>query len=253
MAPIDDKLLHTCASIGAQLDLSGAVYGPAHFVGEFIDRPPDYYAFLAGLVRLTGASHIAELGTHYGGSVQAMIAGIDDKVRGDAQIATVDVTALNREQLETIDGLTCVQGDSLDDDVIAQMMAPFDRHVDLLYVDTIHSYQQTMENTAVYANRLKPAAIVFDDIHLNPEMERFWGDVCTSGAGACHDVTEHSGRGGAGLGLVVCRYPFRWPEASTRVRALKRAAFSARLKASGALSYEAKARLRKLVGQTSRG
>ena len=253
MQPIDDALLTRCAEVGATLDLSAAVYGPAHFVGDFIDETSSYYFFLAGLVRETGARRIAELGTHYGGSIQAMLAGLSDDARDRAQLATVDVTALNRERLDSLAGLTCVQGDSLDDDVVDAMMRPFDAHVDLLYVDTIHSYQQTMENTAVYANRLKPALIVFDDIHLNPEMERFWDEVQRSGAGVTYDVTELSGRGGAGLGLLACRYPFHWPESSTRVRALKRAAFNARLKASGALSYEAKARIRKLVGQSSRG
>jgi hypothetical protein len=252
MEPIDDAMLSRCVELGAELDLSTAIYGPAHVVDDFVDHTPPYYVFLAGLIRATGARTIAELGTHYGGSIQAMAAGIRDEQRQDARMATVDVTALNREVLDGIDRLTCVQGDSLDDDVVAQMMAPFDRHVDVLFVDTIHSYQQTFENTAVYANRLKPALIVFDDIHLNPEMEQFWGDVCASGAGTPYDVTEQSERGAAGLGLLACRYPFHWPESSTRLRALKRAAFAARLRVAGALSHEAKDRLRKLIGQPTR-
>jgi predicted O-methyltransferase YrrM len=253
MVPVDDVMLASCAELGAGLDLQAAVYGPAHVVDDaFVDTTPAYYRFLAGLVRATGARRIAELGTHFGGSIQALIAGVRDDLRAQAQVATVDVTALNRERLDAIAGLQCVQGDALDDDIIRTMMAAFDDHVDVLFVDTIHSYQQTMENTAVYANRLKPALIVFDDIHLNPEMERFWATVGRLGAGDRHDVTALSDRGSAGLGLLVCRYPFQWPEASTRMRAVKRAAFGARLKVAGALGAETKDRLRKLIGQATR-
>jgi len=246
-------LLAKCRDVGAELDLAHCVYGHAHSgAGSFSSDVEPYYAFLAGFVRLLALTHVAELGTHYGGSIQGLLAGLEPESDRAAHFATVDVTRLNREQLETHAALTLVQGDSLAANVVMQMCEPFDRHIDLLYVDTIHSYAQTLENTAVYANRLKPRFILFDDIHLNPEMERFWSFVKTSGAGATYDVTDIANRGAAGFGLLVCRYPFTWPESSARVRKLKRFGFAVRLRASSVLSYEQKARLRNLVGQATR-
>jgi hypothetical protein len=213
--------------VGRTFDLKDCVYGPAHWHGAgFSSQTHGYYAFLAGFVRTQGVRTIAELGTHYAGSTLAMRAGFD---AGEGRLVTVDVTRLNEDGTRPFPEIQRHQGDSLDPDIIQAFMREFDAHIDLLYVDTIHTYDQTLENLSVYANRLKPRWIIVDDIRLNPQMRRLWSDLATLDVGELHDVSDLVERPRAGFGLIECRYPARWPESSPRVRAARRALWAARL------------------------
>lgn len=209
---MDWATLESAQRVGMSLDLSGCVYGPAHWAGEtFSTQQAPHYAFLAGLVQVVGATRIAELGTHFGGATQAMLIGAADV--DDVRMATVDVTHLNAERLARYPVLQRVHGDALAPEVVTEFVGAFDRHVDVLFIDTVHTYRQTLESIAVYANRLKPRILVLDDIRLNAQMRALWDTVKTAGAGDVFDVSELIGRSDAGFGVVVCQYPFAWPEA----------------------------------------
>jgi hypothetical protein len=220
--------LNEALVLGQTLDLSEAHYGPPHWQGEFVAETAPYYRFLAGFVRHFKVQRAVELGTHYGGATIAMSQGFDPTLRDGARLATVDVTFLNEEGLAKHPLIQRFEGDSLDDDVVRGMMSVFEEHIDLLFVDTIHTYEQTLENLALYANRMKPTWIILDDIRLNPQMRALWRDLGHWPCGELIDLSDRVDRADAGFGLIVCRYPFQWPESSPLKRRALRAKWAAR-------------------------
>lgn len=219
--------LEEAMATGRGLPLDGCVYGPPHWKGTFVDEAAPYYPFLAGFVRTFGVSRIMELGTHYGGSTLAMHVGLRPELASGARIVTVDVTRLNEEGLRR-PGISRLTGDSLAPDIVAAAMRAFDGHIDVLYVDTVHTYRQTLENVAVYANRLKPRFIILDDIRLNPGMCALWEHLVSLHGDGTFDLSTLVERESAGFGLIACRYPFAWPEAAHAQREALRVAWSVR-------------------------
>ena len=206
---------------GAQLDLHGCAYG--EWRGDFVLSPHRYYYFLAGLVRTLGFTRILEVGTHYGGATTAMSRGIAPDRTGEAFIITLDVTHLNAEKLSHVEGLRRITGDSLHGVVIDDVCRRFAGPIDLLYVDSRHERVETLQNLAVYANRLQPAVIVLDDIHLNDSMRALWSQLVSLGIGRATDVSTLVDRKSAGFGVIECVSPYEWPE----LRGAKRALWSA--------------------------
>ncbi len=245
------SLLNEALELGHTLDLSDSIYGPAHWQGEFCDHTAPYYVFLAGFARRTGTRTVAELGTHYGGATTALCQGIasDDQGEPGGRVVTVDVTHLNVEGLARYPQLRRLQGDSLDPRIVQGFMDAFDDHVDLLFIDTVHTYRQSWENLAVYANRLKPRWILLDDIHLNQGMEAFWRDAQARGGGRCFDLSELVDRPRAGFGLIEARYPSVWPEAHANERELLRAAWALRRAVATRVPENAKDRARTWIGR----
>jgi predicted O-methyltransferase YrrM len=200
--------------VGAQLDLSDCAYG--EWRGDFVTSPHEYYRFLAGLVRSRGFTRVLEVGTHYGGATTAMVRGLDPHLAGDATVVTIDVTHFNDDHLGTLAPLQRITGDSLDRRVIADVCHRFSSSIDLLYVDSRHERTETLQNIAVYANRLQPDVIVVDDIHLNDSMDSLWREIVSmqTQLGRVTDVSELVDRKSAGFGVIECRRPARWPELS---------------------------------------
>jgi predicted O-methyltransferase YrrM len=200
--------------VGVQLDLRDCVYG--EWRGDFLSSPHAYYHFLAGLVRSRGFTRVLEVGTHYGGATTAMVRGLHPDRSDDATVVTVDVTSFNDEHLGSLEPLQRVTGDSLDRRVIADVCRRFSSSIDLLYVDSRHERTETLQNVAVYANRLQPEVIVLDDIHLNESMSALWQEIVSSLAhiGRATDVSDLVERTSAGFGVIECRRPYRWPELS---------------------------------------
>lgn len=198
--------------VGRELDLHDCVYG--EWRGDFVSEPHGYYFFLAGLVRARAYTRILEIGTHYGGATSAMVRGLAPDRAADAEVVTVDVTHHNAEKLAALAPLQRVTGDSLDRNVVADVCGRFSSSIDLLYVDSRHERTETLQNIAVYANRLQPETIVLDDIHLNESMEELWREVVASGIGRTTDVSTLVDRTSAGFGVIDCHRPYRWPELS---------------------------------------
>jgi len=195
---------------GEQIDLDGCVYG--EWRGDFVREPHGYYYFLAGLVRTQGFTRILEIGTHFGGATMAMSRGIEPGAQSDARLVTLDVTRFNDENLREVACIRRVQGDSLDSRVVARACAMFDGPIDLLYVDSRHEHRETLQNLAVYANRLRPKMIVLDDINLNESMRDLWARLQTASGGRTTDVSALVRRKSAGFGVIECTHPHHWPE-----------------------------------------
>lgn len=198
--------------VGARLDLRDCVYG--EWRGQYLSSPHAYYHFLAGLVRSRGFTRVLEVGTHYGGATTAMVRGLVPDRREDATVVTIDVTYFNDEHLGTLEPLQRVTGDSLDHRVIADVCRRFSSSIDLLYVDSRHERTETLQNIAVYANRLQPEVIVLDDIYLNESMSALWHEIVSSfgHVGRATDVSDLVERTSAGFGVIECQRPYRWPE-----------------------------------------
>jgi predicted O-methyltransferase YrrM len=241
------ELLERAMKVGQELDLSECCYGPPHWSGDFVLTPTSSYSFLAGFVRLLELGRIMEIGTHYGGSALAMVTGLTEERARDARLVTVDVTRLNVEGMARCGQIQRLHGDSLDPAIVARALSGFEDHVDLLYVDTVHTYQQTLENLAVYANRLKPRFIILDDIRLNDDMRALWRDIGRLDPGPMFDVSDIAERSAAGFGVIACRYPFAWPESSPARLFLRRGAWQARRIAQAALPEQVRAPARRLV------
>jgi hypothetical protein len=206
---------------GVQLDLDDCAYG--EWRGHFVSSPHRYYYFLAGLVRTLGSIRILEVGTHYGGAITAMRRGIADARASDAFLVTVDVTRLNADKLSRVGGLQRITGDSLHRRVVDDVCRRFAGPIDLLYVDSRHERRETLQNVAVYANRLQPEVIVLDDIHLNESMRALWRQLVSLHVGRTTDVSGLVDRTSAGFGVIECVRPYTWPE----LRGAKRSAWSA--------------------------
>lgn len=241
--PLSPERLAALFNAGKELDLSGCVYEP----GSAAAAPSPYYFFLAGFVRGLGLSRVMEVGTHYAGSTLAMRRGVRSELADDCRIVTSDVTSLNVEETARHRGIIRLHGDSLDPGMIDTAVKAFDRHIDLLYVDTVHTYMQTLENVAVYANRLKPRFIILDDIRLNEDMRALWSDLRGLKAGRLFDVSELVERDGAGFGVIECTYPFAWPELSPAARQAWRAAWRLRRFGQSALPEQVRAPTRRLA------
>jgi hypothetical protein len=212
-----DEVMET----GAQLDLHDCAYG--EWRGDFVSSPHRYYFFLAGLVRTLGFTRILEVGTHYGGATTAMCRGVPADRATDAFVVTLDVTYLNADKLGRVEGLQRITGDSLHGRVIDEVCRRFAGPIDLLYVDSRHERLETLQNIAVYANRLQPQVIVLDDIHLNESMRALWRQIVSLDVGRTTDVSSLVDRRSAGFGVIECERPYGWPE----LRGAKRSAWSA--------------------------
>lgn len=199
---------------GAKLDLSDCLYGDSE--GGPAEKPQGYYYFLAGLVRSRGYRRVVEIGTHRGGSTLALCRGIPESEADDARVVTIDVTRFNEEKLRSVPFLRRVLGDSLRPEVVQQACAHFDGPIDLLYVDSFHQHRETLQNIAVFANRLRPAVVVIDDIHLNPSMRDLWREVRSLDGGVASDVSSLVRRKSTGFGIVECRPTCLWPEIEGR-------------------------------------
>jgi cephalosporin hydroxylase len=195
-------------SNGRDEDLSGMGYGPVHWKGreQFQATPPSYYSFLCGLVRSQQCKRIFEVGTHYGGSTQAIRRGIADAA--DASIVTVDVTHLN-PSLDDMSGITRFVGDANSESMLQRAVLAFGGEpIDLLFIDGDHRFLPAITNFALYSLLLRPRLVVLDDIVLTDDMRAMWDVICSAyGAEAinCVDVVPETRASACGFGLVRLR------------------------------------------------
>lgn len=194
---------------GRQIDLSDCRYDESGAV-------QGYYSFLAGLVRSRGYRRIVEVGTHHGGSTMSLCRGIAEADTADACVVTIDITRFNEEGLARVPFLHRVQGDSLRPEIVDEVCGHFDGPIDLLYVDSFHQHRETLQNIALFANRLGPAVVVVDDIRINPSMRDLWSEVQALDGGVARDISSLVGRKSVGFGIIECDPTCRWPEVRGR-------------------------------------
>lgn len=202
--PSLDQIVLDAWHEGGNIDTKSAIYGPAHWTKSeaFHKEGFPYYKFLAGFIRSQSCTRVFEIGTHYGGSALAMLAG------GATDILTIDVSDLNQE-LHHTPRITKLTGDGNGSTAIKQAIAHFGGSaIDLLYVDADHRFTPTLTNIALYAFLLRPRFAIVDDIVLNPEMRNLWNAIRTvQGARAinCVDVVPEIRAPVVGFGLLKLR------------------------------------------------
>lgn len=136
-----------------------------------------YYNFLLLLAKELQPKMTVELGTGEGTSACFLARGASPHrvitVESDAELVA-DRIMLFKSSYD-LDNLTPVIGDSCGPEVLEQIA---EQPIDLLYVDSDHCYDQAKKEYDLYRPRMSPGAvIVWDDIHINDGMKRFWGEL----------------------------------------------------------------------------
>jgi hypothetical protein len=156
-------------------DLTGIGYGLDHWgkSEKPITKPFPYYFFLAGMVKVTNASRIVEIGTHQGGSTRAMAKALE--ARNEGQIVTFDVTPYGHEMFvrhDFIRAWTCeANSETAFNHVVEQFGEP---RIDLVFIDASHRFWPTLLNVLIYGETCAARFMILDDVTLNPEMSRLW-------------------------------------------------------------------------------
>jgi GT2 family glycosyltransferase len=138
-----------------------------------VRTPSDINEHLPTLHRIAtemGAQTVIELGTRTGVST---VAWCHAMAQTEGHVWTVDITDRLAFQHPS---LTFVLGDDLADETLAQLP----EQADIVFVDTLHSYEQTAAEIAAYKSRVRPGGcMVFHDTavevheHLPPGQPPF--------------------------------------------------------------------------------
>ena len=140
-------------------------------------EPIHYYNFLFLLSRVTGASRNVELGTLHGASAWHLGEG---HWTGPA-VHTIDTdlpvtnTFLKRSSDSFGPNVYIHTGDSLKfkpENYFSTLQ------IDILFADSVHTYEHILAEYNKYRPYMaKDGVMIFDDIHISPEMERFWEEL----------------------------------------------------------------------------
>ena len=177
---------------GRAIDLKGCDYGPHKTSGKFYGPQP-YYHFLAGLVRTLGFRKILEIGTNYGGSILAIDRGCGGPQPG-VELVTIDKIDIACPALIALPHIKRICRPSLAPQALAEAATHLHHPIDLLYIDSKHTYDETHGNFTTYGAAFHPRLVILDDIHLNPDMERIWREMTQRFAHRAFDATHLSER-----------------------------------------------------------
>jgi hypothetical protein len=158
-------------------NLEGIDYGQPHWAAttQMVTAPHTYpyYYFLAGMVKVTGALKIVEVGTHQGGSARAMAKALETSERG--KIVTFDITPYGRQMFAEHKSIRAYTCDANSEEALSRVIEEFGGPgIDLVFIDGIHEFWPTMINVLIYGEVCTARYIVLDDITLNPGMEKLW-------------------------------------------------------------------------------
>ncbi len=187
---------------GRELDLSDCPYGKTTGSLAFVNRPTNYYFFLAGLVRIENLTRILEIGTNYGGSIMSMSKGLGKDNLSDSLLVTVDIVKINEEGFKKYPNIQRVCGDSLDEKIIEKTVGSFNKGIDLLYIDSLHEYEHTKNNIYIYGKKLDPRYVVLDDIRQCDDMKKLWREIEENFKTNAFDASDIIVRKGAGFGII---------------------------------------------------
>ena len=150
-----------------------------------------YYRFLYRLAQEKQAHLMVELGTHTGISAACLA---DGSPKGSV------ITVNNHPQLWEHCRRANVQYLIQDSRTPVAVHAP----IDILFIDTNHDGVHPLQEFEVYKNMMADDGVVlFDDIHLNKEMSKFWEELNPDGWWK----TELAAHGEAGFGALVKKQP----------------------------------------------
>lgn len=133
-------------------------------------QPFSYYAWLWSAVTLVKPKNLVELGTEFGAATIVML----DALPETSTLVTVDIVEMKPNFLYGLEDsrLTKIIGNSL------EVSDQIPEKIDFLFIDTEHEFEQVSKEWKLYKSKLtKNAIVVFDDIHFNEGMTRFWDSL----------------------------------------------------------------------------
>lgn len=138
------------------------------------DRTNLYYQWLACLIKLVKPKQVVELGAAAGISTTMMALELDK----DAKLYSVDFDPeiAWKWMSDEFPQVTKILGDTRD-------LSIYPKDIDLSkteiwFFDSLHTQDQLEAELKLYTPFFKKGAIlVFDDIHMNPGMEKVWNDL----------------------------------------------------------------------------
>ena len=184
---------------GREIDLTGCDYGPHKRSNSYLGVQT-YYYFLAGFVRTLGFAKILEIGTSHGGSMMAIDRGCSASA-AERRLVTVDKVDVAGPGLLGLRNVARVIGDSRDAATLLEIKQRLTTPIDLLYIDSKHSYDHTMRNIQLHGAEFRPRFVILDDIHLNAEMEKVWAEVSAQYRHQAFDASQLAERPG-GFGIL---------------------------------------------------
>lgn len=137
-----------------------------------VDEPEPrtfYYRFLYQWVGSRKPAVIVETGTYHGHSAIHMAEACPD-----SQVLTIDIDKAASAEAAAFQrkNLRVMTGDSM---VVFPAVRDLFPEVDLLFLDSQHRMPHAYEEYKLYQTLVKKGGlIIIDDIHINPEMEKFW-------------------------------------------------------------------------------
>jgi hypothetical protein len=208
------QLIRDAWSLRDQFDLTNVGYGKVHWPDsvDVLRSPFSYYYFLAGIVRVTQARNIVEVGTHQGGSTRALAAGLDPAI--DGRIVTFDVTEYGASMFSDHPVISAFTTDANSEKAFDACVRAFGApKADLVFIDSTHECWTTLLSFTIYSNVIRSPLVILDDITLNPEMKKLWAYLQsrygTDNAIDATDVEPAIRTGGSGTrpGFGIVRIP----------------------------------------------
>lgn len=136
------------------------------------DNGCHYYRFLHELVKAARPPVVVETGTRKGCSAIQMASA-----NPAGTVVTVDLDPNSSKIISTLGAknITPITGDSISLFSRVEAIAP---RIDLLYLDSDHSFARVLSEYVAYGSIVRDGGlIVFDDIHINVDLRRFWPSV----------------------------------------------------------------------------
>ena len=157
-----------------------------------------YYRFLYDIACRLRPRTVLETGTRSGFSAAQFAAGSPE-----GKDVTIDINPASKRwmgqfaDLKRFKNIVPIIGDSL---AVKKKVLEHVSEVDLLFLDSVHEYRVVSGEFRLYGPLLKKGGVlVMDDIRLNDEMEKFWGEIPWPKAEVNHLHRVYN----AGFGIAV--------------------------------------------------
>jgi hypothetical protein len=142
---------------------------------EVLGGPSDIRDHLPRL-RREARGTVLELGVRGGASTSALLAGIEER---GGTLWSVDINAGCRHAFDGHPQWHFVAADSRDTDAVVAAGLP--ASLDVLFIDTIHTYEHVHEELEAWADRVRRGGIILvHDTDSFPDVRRALGDWCRS-------------------------------------------------------------------------
>lgn len=144
-------------------------------VRKFPHEPPQmcvYYRLLYEWVRHAKPRNVVELGTFWAASAYHMA-----HASPESRVITIDIDKASKVKADAL-GLANLNSVTSDSVLAAELVKKDYSPIDVLFIDSDHSYKIASGEWTAYRPLCRDGAVVFmDDIHMNAEMKHFWSEV----------------------------------------------------------------------------